>query len=190
VPVCKAACGKILSQFSTKQGPGSSRRTLCCRSTSSHHRLVGCDLGPVDGAAGIAASQYSAAMIDMRRRGELAGGVALGVVALISIGFWIGRANPGSTAHPDVLHGTVLLVPGARDKVVVDLDAQAGTKDYGLGPMPWTSGVPGGPVTVGNGIPPCVAVGRHITFGVVHVPVSGNTTDEIVWIDCGGDIGG
>ena len=130
-------------------------------------------------------------MIGTRRRNELAGGVALGAVALAGIGFWVGRANPGSTVHPDVLHGTVVLVGGARpvDEFVVDLDAHAGNKSYGLGPVPWTSGLPGGPVTHADRTPPCLAVGHHITFGVVHVPHSGMTTDEIVWIDCGADIG-
>jgi hypothetical protein len=130
-------------------------------------------------------------MIDIRRRSELAGGVALGVVALIGIGFWIGRANPGSTVHPDVRHGTVILVGGARpvDEFAVDLDAHAGSKSYGLGPVPWTNG-PGSSVDIGFDTPPCVAVGHHITFGVVHVPHAGITTEQIVWIDCGGDIGG
>jgi hypothetical protein len=129
-------------------------------------------------------------MIDARRRNALAGAVALGVVALIGIGFWIGRANPGSTVHPDVLHGTVTLVGGARpvDEFAVDLDDHAGGRSYGLGPVPWTNG-PGGGVTEGNTTPPCVAVGHHITFGVVRVPHGGITTDQVVWIDCG-DIGG
>lgn len=150
------------------------------------------DLGPVGGTPWLRASLYSAAMIDTRRRSELAGGVALGVVALAGIGFWIGRANPGSTVHPDVLHGTVTLVGGARpvNEFVVDLDGpRALGKGYWLGPVPWTNGAGNG-VTEGNTTPPCVAVGHHITLGVVHVPHGGITTDQIVWIDCGGDLGG
>lgn len=150
------------------------------------------DLGPVGGTPWLRASLYSAAMIDTRRRSELAAGVALGVVALAGIGFWIGRANPGSTVHPDVLHGTVTLVGGARpvNEFVVDLDGpRALGKGYWLGPVPWTNGAGNG-VTEGNTTPPCVAVGHHITFAVVHVPHGGITTDQIVWIDCGGDLGG
>jgi hypothetical protein len=130
-------------------------------------------------------------MIDTRRRSALAGAVALGVAALIGVGFWIGRANPGSTVHPDVLHGTVALVGGATpvDEFAVDLDAGAGSRSYGLGPVPWTTG-PGSSVHIGNVTPPCVAVGHRITLGVIHVPAGGITTDEIVWIDCGVDIGG
>jgi hypothetical protein len=35
-----------------------------------------------------------------------------------------------------------------------------------------------------------VVVGRRITFGVVHVVHDRINTDQVVWFDCGGDIGG
>jgi hypothetical protein len=129
-------------------------------------------------------------MMETRRRGALAGAFAVGGAALIGIGFWIGQTNPGSTVHPDILQGTVTHLGGATqvDEFAVDLDADAGSKSYGLGPVPWTRG-PGHGVTLGGTTPPCVAVGHHITFGVVHVRVSGFTTDQIVWIDCGDIVG-
>jgi hypothetical protein len=129
-------------------------------------------------------------MIDTRRRSVVAGAGALGIAALTGIGFWIGRANPGSTAHADVMSGTVIHVGGTTpiDEFVVDLDAHAGTKSYPLGPVLWTNG-PRDSWPAGDITPPCIAVGHHITFGVVYVPHADTTTVQIAWVDCGGDIG-
>jgi hypothetical protein len=126
-------------------------------------------------------------MIDVRWRGTLAAEVALGVVALLGLGFWIGRANPGSTPHPEIVRGTVTLVGGGAqvDEFVVNVAGSRGPgTSYPVGHVPWTDGSSG--MTEGNTAPPCISVGHHITFGVVHVAYGGMTTDHVVWVDCTG----
>jgi hypothetical protein len=126
-------------------------------------------------------------MIHTRRRSALAGTAALGVVALLGLGYWIGRTYPASTVRQDILHGTVTEVTGEPlvEAFAIDLDPpRTVSTSYFLGIVSWTTSGGG---TAGGHNPPCVVVGRHITFGVVHVVHDRINTDRVVWIDCSGD---
>jgi hypothetical protein len=124
-------------------------------------------------------------MIDRWRRSELVGPVALGVLALLGLGYWIGRTYPASPVRQDVLHGTVTEVHGEPllDAFAIDLDPPRGVStSYPLGIESWTTSDGG---TAGGYNPPCVVVGRHITFGVVHFVHDSINTDRVIWFDCG-----
>src|SRR5262249_52550272 len=92
-------------------------------------------------------------------------------VILLAAGFWGGKSVSPEGVRPDVLAGTVRLVPDTGGSFAIQLDGRHGVTSYGM----WVS-----PVTwrdrYGNWRqdtqPACLqprSHGQHITFGVVNV---------------------
>jgi hypothetical protein len=125
----------------------------------------------------------------VRNRATLLAAAVAGVVALLATGFWLGRANPGSsTVSPELIHGTVVGVGGGVggtpvNEFVVKIDgSNRPARSYGIGSTPWTDET--ADLHESDTPPPCIAVGRHITFGVARVAHGSWSIDEVVWVDC------
>ena len=80
-------------------------------------------------------------------------------VILLAAGFWGGKSLSPDAVTPDVLAGTVRLVPGPGGSFAVQLDGKHGVTSYGMwvsprtdstSPSVWsTSNRPGGPSSAG-----------------------------------------
>ena len=110
-------------------------------------------------------------------------------VILLAAGFWGGKSASTDAVTPDVLAGTVRLVPGPGGSFAVQLDGKHGVTSYGMwvSPLIWRD-------KYGNWFegtqPACLkprSHGQHITFGVVNVKPAGGTVfggPVVVWIEC------
>ncbi len=110
--------------------------------------------------------------------------VVLCALALATGGFLLGRSNLGSAQPSRVVSGTVSVVGQPADEFAVTLDGTSATASFPLGPVPWTDDTEGGNVNQGT-TPPCISVGRHVTFGVVAVTFAGQRSDQVEWVKCG-----
>jgi hypothetical protein len=105
-------------------------------------------------------------------------------LALAVGGFWLGRSGPGAPQGPRVVRGTVTAVGQPVNEFALTLDGTDTTVGYALGPVPWTDSTDSDTVNDGS-TPPCVAVGRHVTVGVIAVTDLGQTSDQVIWVQCG-----
>ena len=120
-----------------------------------------------------------------RRAAWAAYGIA-GII-LLAAGFWGGKSASPDAVTPEVLAGTVRLVPDAGGSFAIQLNGRHGVTSYAMSVSPamwrdkygnWWSGTH----------PACLRPGSHgqrITLGVVNVkpgPAVGGPV--VVWIEC------
>jgi hypothetical protein len=120
-----------------------------------------------------------------RRAAWTAYGIA-GII-LLAAGFWGGKSVSPDAVTPEVLTGTVRLVPDAGASFAIQLTGKHGVTSYAMwvSPIMWRD-------KYGNWFdgsqPACLkprSHGQHITFGVVNVkpgPAFGGPV--VVWIEC------
>jgi hypothetical protein len=110
-------------------------------------------------------------------------------IILLAAGFWGGKSVSPEAVTPDVLAGTVRLVPGSGDSFAIQLDGSHGVTSIArwVSPFMWRD-------RYGNWFedtqPACLrprSHGQHITFGVVSVKPAGEIVPGgpvAVWIEC------
>jgi hypothetical protein len=109
--------------------------------------------------------------------------VVLGGLVLLVGGFWFGRSGPGAAHSAQAFSGTVSAVGQSGDEFAMTLDGTGTTASYGLGPVPWAYSTETDSVHEG-GTPACIAVGRHVTVGVVPVTFGAMSSGQVVWVEC------
>lgn len=109
---------------------------------------------------------------------------ASGGLALAVAGFWFGRSGPDAAHTPQEVSGTVSFVGLLQDEFALTLDGSGTTAGYALGPVPWAYRTETDSVHEG-GTPACIAVGRHVTVGVIPVTFGSQTSSQVVWVECG-----